>query len=82
MPARDVVIIDLFPPQIQCWVCGACDLSRWGIPIYEGRILRNEDEGEWGGVPACERCYSLHQAGDIDRLYELHRAATKGGSIS
>lgn len=70
---KRVLVIDLNEPQANCHVCGEPTLSRWGIPIYEDRILRNEDEGPWGGVPACERCWAVHQLGDIERLYQIRR---------
>lgn len=69
------IVIDLQEPWAECSVCGAETPSRWGIPVYEDHILRNDEEGEWGGAPACEVCYSIHQAGNIDLLYRI-RAET------
>jgi len=41
-----------------CWACGG-DANGWnlGIPVYEGMVLPNDWEGEWGGAPACRACF-------------------------
>lgn len=69
-----VTVIDLWVPTTDCSVCGEGTVSKWGIPVFEDRILRNEEDGPWGGAPACERCWAIHKIGDIDRLYEIRKA--------
>ena len=57
-----VCVINLTPCDAECWVCGGwiADLE-FGIPIYEDRVLPNSWQGDWGGVPACERCFEAQQ---------------------
>jgi hypothetical protein len=74
---RRVLEIRLYDPCAECSVCGAETVSRWGIPVYEDYILRNDEEGEWGGAPACEVCYAIHQAGNIDLLYRIRAEAAR-----
>jgi hypothetical protein len=42
-----------------CWVCGSPEAtgSNMGIPVYEDLILPNDWQGEWGGAPACPKCF-------------------------
>lgn len=62
-----VLVIDLYPPCIYCAVCGAHDLSRWGIPVSSetAQIISNDSDEDWGGVPACESCWERHAAGEF-----------------
>lgn len=61
----DVTIIDMNERWTDCWNCGAPTLSRWGLPIYNGDLVSNAWKGDWGGVPACEKCYLAHQRGEL-----------------
>jgi hypothetical protein len=53
-------VIRLDERVAECHICGAESPPKWGIPIYEGDVLPNDWQGEWGGVDACQRCW-LHQ---------------------
>lgn len=46
-----------------CYVCGA-PLETFGqsVPCYEGYVLHNDWEGEWGGFQACPDCFAAQQA--------------------
>lgn len=63
---RQPVIIRLHEPQIECIVCGETDVSRWGLAVYEGQIVPNDYQGEWGGAPCCEKCFMSRQIGTIE----------------
>lgn len=52
----NLVVIDLWPIVAECCVCGAAS-SGQGIPVFEGDILPNDHDGEWGGAPACKTCF-------------------------
>jgi len=56
-------VIDLNPHCVECRVCGeAVYLGEgFGIPMYEDDVLPNDWPGEWGGFPACQRCFLAQQ---------------------
>jgi len=59
-----ITSIDLSSYSIECAVCErewvyALSELKYGIPVYEGEILPDDDPGEWGGVPVCPHCYYL-----------------------
>lgn len=53
-----VTIIELFPITEDCFICGDVSIKK-GIPMYEDIILHNDYDGEWGGRPACDRCFEI-----------------------
>lgn len=61
----DVTVIDLWPRWSDCWACGEPTPSRWGLAINQfAELVDNDDaETEWGGVPACQRCFQAHADG-------------------
>lgn len=61
-----VTIIRLDEPCIECVICGQGDVSRWGLAVYEGRIVPDDYQGEWGGAPCCEKCYQAWKDGAIE----------------
>lgn len=63
-----VMVVDLSARVAICHICQAetCP-PRYGIPIYEGLVLPNSWEGEWGGVDACEACW-LQQGALIEPM--------------
>lgn len=72
-----VVIIDLNEFGVsECHICGKTSVNK-GIPIYEGLVLPNEWEGEWGGVPACDKCHKeqnrLTQPINIETFRHLNK---------
>jgi hypothetical protein len=54
-----VTVIDLNGLDAECYVCDQDTSHEQGIAIYEDLIVPNDYTGEWGGVPACRRCYVL-----------------------
>lgn len=62
---NNLTIINFQVPTAICCICGAHDLSKWGVPVSAetGLIIANESTEEWGGKPACESCWSLHELG-------------------
>jgi hypothetical protein len=63
-----VLVIDLDERWADCWRCGELTPSRWGLPVWNGELVSNDWQGEWGGVPACEACFDLHAAGKLSTL--------------
>lgn len=70
-----LLIIDLNPRMwTNCHACGAECPSEQGLPVDEcGDYVANDYTGEWGGVPACRRCYDVHAAGGPAALYAMLR---------
>ena len=65
------MVIYLNYPTATCCVCGEDCLSLWGLPVSSetGEIVANDFEGEWGGVPACQSCWSRHEHGEFVGSY-------------
>ena len=63
----DVTIIDLWPIEVKCCICGAVVLGKFGIPVDSetAEIVANDFEGEWGCVPACKACHDRHAEGEF-----------------
>lgn len=57
--ASVITVINLNPHDVKCHLCDAACEYRQGVPIYEGMIVPDDYQGEWGGVPTCQRCYYL-----------------------
>lgn len=58
-----LTIINLSVPWTECTICGAETVSHWSVPMWEGWIVDNDWPYDWGGVPACEQCYTEHSQG-------------------
>ena len=57
-----VAVINLWPRESNCGACGVRLVNaRCGIPVWEGDILPNSWDGEWGGNDACPPCYEFQQ---------------------
>lgn len=67
-----IAIWELWPPIVDCWICGGPSLRK-GIPVANGEPVPNDYVGEWGGVPACDTCFALHEAGDMPALAARRR---------
>jgi hypothetical protein len=70
LPRREVfrmIVIDLHVPTITCCICGATDLSKWGVPIDADTALiaPNDFEGDWGAKPVCRDCWKRHDEGEF-----------------
>lgn len=57
-------VIHLHPHEQECHLCQATIYTTpegggQGIPIYEDRILADDEPGDWGGVPCCRPCFAL-----------------------
>lgn len=49
--------------DLDCHICGApLEASNKSVPCYEGYVLHNDWEGEWGGFQACRDCFAAQQA--------------------
>lgn len=44
-----------------CHVCGTATAPRWGIPVWQGRILPDDWPGSWCGQDACQPCYAAQR---------------------
>ncbi len=57
----EVLVIDMNAREHLCRVCGSpCDATH-GVPMYEDRVLANDDPGPWVGQPACLECFEKQQ---------------------
>ena len=53
-----MTIVELWPIEADCFVCSDHIIGpSFGIPVYEGEVLPDNDPGEWGGVAVCEPCF-------------------------
>lgn len=67
-----VLVIEMQLHWTDCSVCGAPTPARWGVPRDDtGLIVGNDYAGPWGGTPACQGCYRLHQTGALTGLETL-----------
>lgn len=60
---HEVEVINLDARWADCHICGEPTPCRWGVPVWNGFIVAVDWPGEWGGVPACERCHDEHARG-------------------
>ena len=42
-----------------CVICDGPPSPLHGVPVYEDLILPNDWPGEWGGMPACLKCFAI-----------------------
>ena len=61
------MIIDLWPIEVTCCMCGVISLGKWGLPVDDdtGEIVSSDFRGEWSGVPSCQTCHDRHAAGEF-----------------
>lgn len=77
-PAR-IHLIELWPHWTECTICGADCLLEFGLAIYEDLIVPDHYEGEWGGAPACKKCFDhsrelqAARPGDFITFQEVRR---------
>ena len=61
--------ITLFERESECINCGTALVApKFGIPMYEGRAVPHDYDGEWAGFDACPICYALYQTFGPDGL--------------
>jgi hypothetical protein len=66
-PPAKILLLELWPAQTNCVICGTdCGLE-FGLAIYEDLIVPNNYTGEWGGAPACRPCFEQAAALQKDR---------------
>ena len=56
-----------------CTACGRPSSPFHGLPVFNGDVMSNDWQGEWGGVPCCEACFENHERGEMqthDAMYE------------
>lgn len=56
-----------------CCNCGKPSSGFHGLPIFNGDIVSNDWAGEFGGKPCCERCYDLHEHGQVPTFDHYYR---------
>jgi hypothetical protein len=54
-----LAVIDLFPTEDECRICGSPVISHHGIPMYEDEIVPDDYSGPWAGFSVCPHCYFL-----------------------
>lgn len=63
---RDITIIDMHQPQVNCCICNKISKNNWGVPIDDaGVIVSNDYKGEWSSKPACKSCWEKHENGEF-----------------
>lgn len=55
------LVIELWPYKDDCIVCGKRHIVKQGLAMYEGEIVADDYEGEWGGFNACRDCYERNR---------------------
>ena len=62
MTSPAVLIIDLWPLESECVLCGADLIGPCkGLPMYEGQVVPDDWEGEWAGFDVCDVCYAKYR---------------------
>jgi len=56
-----IKIINLWPIETECTICGKHHVMENSLPMYEGEVLLDDYEGEWAGMPVCNKCYKKHR---------------------
>lgn len=54
-------IVNLWPYEDDCTLCGALTPLGLFLPMYEGEVLPDDYEGEWAGMLVCAVCYAKHR---------------------
>ncbi len=63
---KHVIVTDLCPKESECIICGAFLVGcTKGIPMYEGCAVPNDWDGDWVGFDACDKCFDLHENGEM-----------------
>ena len=57
----EIVVIDLQLRDTDCTLCGARHSLAQGLPMYEGEVVADDFEGDWGGFPVCKKCFVKHR---------------------
>lgn len=73
----EITIIELWPQEDECCVCGALVICyscgpNYGLAMYEDEIVPADWPGEWGGFTACQSCFVLFN--DIKEPLPVSRA--------
>lgn len=61
--SQPITVINMNERWTDCHICGEPTLAKWGVPTWNGSIVANDWPGDWGGVPACEKCWEEHERG-------------------
>jgi hypothetical protein len=83
-PPAKILLLELWPARTNCVICGTeCGLE-YGLAVYEDLIVPDDYRGEWGGAPACRRCFDLaaeiqkQRPGQFVSFSEVKREAESG----
>lgn len=72
----EIGVLELWPTgYADCWNCGEPSYKK-GIPIANGEPVSNDYVGEWAGVPACDECFALQEAGKLAELRQRRKGLT------
>jgi hypothetical protein len=52
-------VIELWPHQANCVICGQVTDCTQGIAAYEDWIVPDDYKGEWGGQHTCKDCFRI-----------------------
>ena len=52
-------VINLSSVQTDCAICGVLTELGLYLPVYEGRMVSDDCNGEWAGQPVCGPCFRL-----------------------
>ena len=71
-----IEIINMNPPRpCDCFLCGQeCGGDNCGVPTFNGDVVSNDWNGEWGSKPVCQECFDKHADGRVptfDHLYDV-----------
>jgi len=50
-------LIVLDENMVECTVCGTETRMRQFVPMFEGKVVPDDSEIEWAGMPVCKGCY-------------------------
>ncbi|TFG93970.1 hypothetical protein E4H12_16040 [Candidatus Thorarchaeota archaeon] len=53
----EIPAVDLWKPEIPCELCGDPADEGYSVPMYEGKIVNEEETDDWAGVLVCRKCY-------------------------
>ena len=56
-----VIVVNLWPPESECVLCGAHLVG----PMYEGKVVPDDWPGPWAGFDVCGACYLKHRPAEV-----------------
>jgi len=65
-----IQVITLWPPETECVLCEKWCYLEYSLPMYEGEIVPDDYEGQWGGMPVCKECFKEHRPEYIEKYID------------